>query len=115
MLLLAVSPSEFVLPAVLGVVTFLLLQRSTRRFAALRARDRSGPPAAGDSSPELPKLAQAEVELHEQARELLARIDSKAAALEHLLRLATAEADRLEAAIRRAEALEIEAPSRRSH
>jgi hypothetical protein len=116
MLLLAVSLSEFLLPAVLGVVTFFLLQRSARRFSALRARDRKGPPpeAASDSTAALPELAQTEVELHERARELLARIDSKAAALEHLLRLAAAEADRLEEAIRRMETLENEAPSRRS-
>jgi len=43
-----------------------------------------------------------EVELHDQARELQAQIDSKITILEHLIRDARQQADRLEAAIERA-------------
>ncbi len=107
MWLLAVSVEEFVLPAVLGLVTFFLLQRSVRRFADLRKR-RQEPRRlriAPESNPPALANSPGEVELHERARELIARIDSKAATLEHLLRAATIEAERLEEAIRRAESL----------
>ncbi|MFO0897280.1 MAG: hypothetical protein U0836_07640 [Pirellulales bacterium] len=107
MWLLAVSVEEFVLPAVLGLVTFFLLQRSVRRFADLRKR-RQEPRRlriAPESNPPALANTPGEVELHERARELIARIDSKTATLEHLLRAAAIEAERLEEAIRRAESL----------
>lgn len=107
MWLLAFSVADFVLPAVLGLMTFFLLRRSVRRFAELRKR-RQEPRRlriAPESSPPALANAPGEVELHERARELIARIDSKAAALEHLLRAAAVEAERLEEAVRRAESL----------
>lgn len=115
MLLLAVQVSEFVLPAVLGLVTFFLLRRSVRRFAELRKRRPERPRLriAAEPSTTASTSPPGEVELHERARELIARIDSKAAALEHLLRAAAAEADRLEEAVRRAESLEGNGPSAR--
>jgi hypothetical protein len=113
MSLLAVHVREFVLPAVLGLLTFFLLRRSVRRFAQLRKRELEKPRLRIAAEPGAPVAASppGEVELHERARELIARIDSKAAALEHLLRLAAAEADRLEEAVRRAESLEGKGPS----
>jgi hypothetical protein len=50
-------------------------------------------------------MQQWEVEMHDLARELQAQLDSKIAILEHLIRDATQQADRLEAAIDRAEKL----------
>ena len=48
------------------------------------------------------ELQRWEVELHDQARELQAQLDSKIGILEHLIRDAEQQADRLEAAIGRA-------------
>jgi hypothetical protein len=110
MWLLAVSFNDLLLPAALGLLTFFLLRQSVRRFSDLRKRrqqrQQQRPPLRIAPEPTLPTAAgvAGEVELHDRARELMARIDSKAAALEHLLRRAAMETERLEQALRRAEA-----------
>src|SRR5581483_7233435 len=50
-------------------------------------------------------VRQWEVEMHELARELRGQLDNKIAILEHLIQEATQQADRLEAAVGRAEDL----------
>lgn len=93
--------------AVLLAVSGLLLLRTQRYFAR---QARSGPPS-GDSEPRRPTrpvregpLADAagnwEVQMHELARDLSGRLDSKMGALEHLIRDADRAAARLEAALR---------------
>jgi hypothetical protein len=107
--LFAVSFNDLLLPAALGLLTFFLLRQSVRRFSDLRkrrqTRQEQRPQLRIAPEPTMPTGASVpgEVELHDRARELIARIDSKAAALEHLLRRAASETERLEEALRRAE------------
>ena len=122
--LFAVSFNDLLLPAALGLLTFFLLRKSVRRFADLRNRRQQRSPQRPQlriaPEPSLPGplsvagSVSGEVELHERARELMARIDSKTAALEHLLRHAALQTERLEQAIRRAESLADKEPPKGS-
>jgi hypothetical protein len=68
------------------------------RGSAVRSASRASPPGAVHSpgADAMDEVRQAEIQLHELARGLIAQIDSKAALLAGLLRAAQAEADRLE-------------------
>ena len=64
-------------------------------------------PALGHRLDAQRDLRQWEVEMHDLARELRGELDSKIAILEHLIQDATQQADRLEAAIGRAEEIRV--------
>ncbi len=112
MQLLAIGDINYLFPLAVIVATVFLLNRlrrkqggaSNRKFSGLR---RSSPkresPAAYHRAPA--DVARYEVEMHDIARELSARLDSKLVLLQHLVRDADQQASRLEAAI--AEAGEI--------
>lgn len=91
-----------------ALLAAVLLRRAYRRLARSKSADRqpkrvelSGSVRRAQSS----SLDSAEVQLHEMARELSAQLDSKAVLLEHWIRLARDEADRLERAIATAQEL----------
>ncbi len=94
--------------AVLLLVSGMLLIRTQRYFAR---QAQSGPSSVSleprRSSAERAPLPEAaehwEVEMHELARELSGRLDSKMSALQHLIHEADRAAARLEAALRAAE------------
>lgn len=114
MQLLAIGDINYLFPLVMiGAIVFLL-NRIRRKRANASNRDSSelrrsppkrGSPAAYHRAP--PDVARYEVEMHDLARELSARLDSKLVLLQHLVRDADQQASRLEAAI--AEAGEISA------
>jgi hypothetical protein len=65
-------------------------------------------PSSSDNAP--PELLRWQIEMHDTARELKGQLDCKLSALQALVALARRESDRLEAAILRAEQLDISAP-----
>jgi hypothetical protein len=92
---------------VLLMVSGMLLLRTQRYFArqaqaGLPSRPEETPRRLAERAP-LPEAVQPwEVEMHELARELSGRLDSKMGALQHLIRDADRAAARLEAALRAA-------------
>jgi hypothetical protein len=88
------------------LVSGILLMR-TQRYFARQSRSRPSPaefaapaPKPASSSAELPgDLGRWEVGMHETARELSARLDSKMSSLQQLIRQADRAAARLEAAL----------------
>ena len=114
MQLLAISDINYMLPlAMIGAIVFLFHRIRRKRGAASnrnasglrRSQPKSESPAGYHQAPA--NMARYEVEMHDLARELSARIDSKLVLLQHLVRDADQQANRLEAAI--AEAGEISA------
>lgn len=110
-MLLAQIPSDVLFAAALGLLTFLLLRSSLRRYRrtkddslmACLPRPASSSNQGGLSTPT--DIARWEVQLHDQARELSAQLDSKMLALGHLTASAARQADRLEKAIANAKQL----------
>lgn len=114
MQLLAIGDINYMFPlAMIGAIVFLFYRIRRKRGAAsnrsssgLRwSQPKSESPAAYHRAP--PDVARYEVEMHDLARELSARLDSKLVLLQHLVRDADQQANRLEAVI--AEAGEISA------
>jgi hypothetical protein len=94
----------FLVALVMG--TAFMLWRAQRRAAAAPAAPRATARPAKALDPHAPaELARWQAELHEFAREISARIDTKMAALEHLMRAAHHEALRLEETLERAQHL----------
>jgi hypothetical protein len=103
-LLAQFNASHFFLAGLLATSAMILFQthrRWQRSLAAkaLKPTDAGKPWQAAASKQRPAEVQQWEVHVHELARETLARIDSKMAALEHLMRTANQESLRLEAAI----------------
>jgi hypothetical protein len=106
-LLAETTPITWICMAVLLVVSGLLLLRTQRYFAR---QARAGAPsiptepqrstAAERGASSLGDAGRWEVHMHDLARELSGRLDSKMGALEHLIRDADRAATRLEAALR---------------
>lgn len=90
--------------AVLLAVSGLLLFRTQRHFARQahtpRSEDRPPNLSREPSEPAPTWMERWEVEMHQLARELSARLDSKMSALQHLTRDADRAAARLEAALK---------------
>ncbi len=111
MILLAKIPSEVLFAAALGLLTFLLLRMSLHRYRRTKndrpitrlPRPASSLNPGGLNSPA--NIARWEVQLHDQARQLSAQLDSKMLALGHLTASAARETDRLEKAIASAKQL----------
>lgn len=111
-MLLAKIPPEVFFAGAIGVLTFLLLRMSVRRFRRTKndspiarlPRPESSLSNARISTPN--DVARWEVELHDQARALSAQLDSKMLALGHLTVSAARQADRLEKAVAAAEQLD---------
>jgi hypothetical protein len=102
-LLAQIQPSHWFIAAMLLAIG-VVLYRSQRKAQEVAGRS-SGKPQAMHSTVRHRSAEQGEweVEMHELARDLSARIDSKLAVLEQLLRTAHHETLRLETAIARAE------------
>lgn len=116
-LLAQFSPSPLFLAGLFATSALILFQtqRRWRRFLHSKPMskynptdDRCAKPAPSTAPP---NIKQWELQMHDLARETLARIDSKMAALEHLIRAAHHESLRLEAAISQARAAGIAAES----
>ena len=108
--------SAMMLYAGLGLLTFLLLRRHTRRQRQSRRLDKQPlrvlPPQRKDATPLMdapPELLRWQVEMHETARALQATLDSKMSALGALVRIAREHSDRLRADIARAAQLSVTA------
>jgi len=101
----------------LGIAVYLLLRRrpnsasSSERYASSKVHrigaERVAPQPLADAPSELLRW---QIEMHDTARELKGQLDCKLSALQTLVALARRESDRLEAAIRRAERLNLEIP-----
>ena len=109
-LLAEINTSQLFLCGLLGTAGFILFQ-AQRRMRQVGRQAKSASPGslatkAGAHNAAPPELKTWQVDMHEFAREVSARIDSKLAALEHLTRAAHHECARLEAAIARAQQLE---------
>ena len=98
----------------LGLILLIsiLLRRYYRHFGKRKPDDRplvrTSRRKADPQQPLMdapPNVLRWQVEMHETARDLKAEIDTKMVALQQLIRMAGAEANRLEAAIARAERL----------
>lgn len=112
MWLFALDMQQFVVPVMLGAITFWLLRRSIRRLATGSGAATASATAPDVQSQNMAGLAKPpgefdrwEVHMHDTARDLMARIDSKIVVLEQFIRQAAAEKERLEAAIAKAQAL----------
>jgi hypothetical protein len=108
------SPQLFLLAlfATSGLMLYHAHRRWQRVAAALpkgRCAD-LGERRPRGSSPGVLRVNQSEVHAHELARETSAQIDSKLTALEHLMRAAQQETQRLEAAIAKARATGLPPP-----
>ncbi len=108
------TASELMLAAGILVAIIVLLRRSRRKARRQRKRDRDVSQAqnkqvSADASPPLldapSEFTRWHVQLHEEARAMQARIDSKLSALQALTIAAREESTRLEAAIEKAERL----------
>jgi hypothetical protein len=98
-------------PAVLAGLAILLIWFSLRRLSRRRARTAGSEPTAPSAStfaridgPHLDapaEFARWEVAMHETARELMGRLDSKIVIVEQLVREAREVADRIEALLPR--------------
>jgi hypothetical protein len=111
------SPSHLFLAALLATSLLMLYHTRRRWQQAAQSRPVEKPAAAhqrwdkSHTAQSPAELRQWEVQVHEFARDVSARIDSKMAALEHLMRAAHHETLRLEAAIAKAQgSLSPEAP-----
>jgi hypothetical protein len=111
MLLLAqTGPTSYLFLAVLALTIFIMLVRVQKYYGRPRSRRPSfeSPPekpakqSYGQGSPD--SMVRWEVQMHETARQLSARLDSKMGALEQLVREADRSAARLEAALTAARA-----------
>lgn len=114
-LLAQLEGASFIFVSALAITTGWLLLRTHRQLGRQRSAEprpnrsaQGDPPAAprrhGAAARELDRW---EVEMHELARELSGRLDSKLSILEHLLRDAECLAERLESAIERASRSEL--------
>ncbi len=100
------SPPHLFLLGLLATSALILFQTQRRLQRTATHRHVPKPKGASRESATL-DAAQREVQLHDYSREVCARVDSKMAALEHLLRAAHEERLRLEAAIAQAHALDL--------
>lgn len=102
---------QFTLVAGLALVCYLFMRRAATRSAGRPgsnsgneigepSRESTRDRALGDAPPEVVRW---QVEMHETARDLKAELDSKMLALQSLIRLASEERMKLEAAIEAAE------------
>jgi len=111
--MLSQHASSLLLLAGVAVAVYLLM-RKTRQPTELLDREPIAKSLARDRDHALQdapaEIVQWQAEMHETARDLRAEIDTKFAALQALTILARNESQRLEAAIRRAEGLGIDAP-----
>jgi hypothetical protein len=97
------NPTTLLLIA-MAVAAGILLMRSNRYFSSLRQSDTSSrcrkpaaqPPRYADVPDDVVRW---EVEMHDQAREVMAQLDSKMSALQALIAEADRAAARLEAAL----------------
>ncbi|MDA1052052.1 MAG: hypothetical protein O3C40_16420 [Planctomycetota bacterium] len=111
--LLASNASSGMLAAGMLIVIFLLLRRSRRYLGKTKKQKPSTRRKLDDArqaTPLLdapPEILRWHVEMHEATRHLKAELDSKMSALQAIIRIASEESARLEAAIARAELLGI--------
>lgn len=114
-LLAQFGPSHLFLAGLFATSAMILFQTQRRwqrapQFKPMSkynpANERSAKPA---TSPATSSMKQWELQVHDLARDTIARIDSKMAALEHLIRAAHHESLRLEAALSQARAAGIAA------
>jgi len=110
MVVLAAGISGWLVPVAMIVIIVTLLRRLRRKTSGRTGQSRSArnplTAASTFAAPRQPlpeDLARWEVQVHETAREAIARIDSKLHLLEHWVRHAEATAARLEQAVARAE------------
>ena len=109
-LLAEINTSQLFLCGLLGTAGFILFQ-TQRRMRQVGRQEKSAAKSslsikAGSHNAAPAELKNWQVDMHDFAREVSARIDSKLAALEHLTRAAHHECARLEAAIARAQQLD---------
>lgn len=107
------ASTSFLIAGVALAIFFVLRRPRPSRTAKEERRHlaRLRSPAEKCDGHERPlELLQWEVEMHDIARRLKAELDSKLAALQAVVIQAKRESERLEAAIRRAEALDVPAP-----
>ena len=105
-LLAQLSTSHLFTAGLLATSALILFQTNRRwqRAASSKSSTRSPEPRRKSHEVKPVETGTWEVQMHEYARDVTARIDSKMAALEHLMRAAHLETERLESAIARAEA-----------
>lgn len=83
-----------------AVTTWLLLRSFLRRGAGGGRLNPPQQPARGTPLVDSPRdISRWQVEMHDLARDLSAQLDSKMGALQHLIRQAAEESERLERAI----------------
>ena len=111
MYLLASNASWGMFGAGVLMLIFLLLRRSRRYLGKTKKEASKSRRKLDDARRETPlldappEILRWQVEMHESARDLKAELDSKMGALQAIIRIATEESARLEAAIARAEQL----------
>jgi hypothetical protein len=95
---------------VVVVVVLRNFRSGTKKFSARSHQHSTHAPTPGHHLAPPPQLSRWEVQMHEMARDLSGQLDSKIAILEHLVRDAQHQADRLEAVIERARHLQLLGP-----
>src|SRR5436189_1601645 len=112
--MLSSDASAILMLAGAALAVYIVLRRSSGAGSAVRPgaiKSLLADRAQQASSAEAPiEVLRWQVEMHDTARELKGELDSKLSALQALVLMARQESQRLEAAIKKAESLELAAP-----